>query len=215
MLDKKSFKYSSQQSFFTIKDQNAVIMTGQLNFRNLYRVDLGADASLSLLLTYAMIAIISKLPTDITTWHRRFANQNQTYLKRFFSITYGMKILAKSAAFLFCRICVESKMTRQTHRNAQTPSDILGYYIHVDAGESANAYETWKSYWYFMLLVDDATRATRVRFMKKKSDVLTVFRDFVLMLEKHYNIQVCIINTNFGGFNSDAAAEYFSHTGII
>ncbi len=51
--------------------------------------------------------------------------------------------------------------------------------------------------------------------MKKKSHVLTVFRDFVVMLERHYNIKVCIIHTNFGGFNSDAAVEYFSHTGIV
>ncbi len=50
--------------------------------------------------------------------------------------------------------------------------------------------------------------------MKKKSNVLTVFRDFVVMLERHYNIRVCIIHTDFAEFNSDAAAEYFSHIGI-
>ncbi len=50
--------------------------------------------------------------------------------------------------------------------------------------------------------------------MKNKSDVLTDLRDFVVMLKRHYNIRVYIINTNFGEFNSDAAAEYFSHTSI-
>ena len=50
--------------------------------------------------------------------------------------------------------------------------------------------------------------------MKKKSNVFTVFRDFVVMLERHYNIRVCVINTDFGEFNSDAAAEYFGHTDI-
>ncbi len=50
--------------------------------------------------------------------------------------------------------------------------------------------------------------------MKRKSDVLTFFRDFVVMLERYFNIRVCIIYTDFGEFNSDAAAEYFSHTGI-
>ena len=50
--------------------------------------------------------------------------------------------------------------------------------------------------------------------MKNKSNVLTDFRDFVVILERHYNIRVSIINTNFGEFDSDAAAEYFSHTGI-
>ncbi len=65
-----------------------------------------------------------------------------------------------------------------------------------------------------MLLVNDATRVTWVKFMKKMSDVLTVSRDFVVMLKRHYNIRVCMIHTDFGEFNSDAAAEYFSHTDL-
>lgn len=105
-------------------------------------------------------------------------------------------------------------MTRQSHRDAHTPSDIPGYRIHVDVGGSPNAYVTSKSYRYSMLLVDDATRATWVIFMKKKPEVLTVFRDFLVMLERHYNIRVCIIHTDSDEYNSDAAAEYFSHTGI-
>ncbi len=66
----------------------------------------------------------------------------------------------------------------------------------------------------FSLYLLTATRVTWVKFMKKKSNVLTVLSDFVVMLERHYNIRVCIIYTAFGEFNSDAAAEYFSHTGI-
>lgn len=86
-------------------------------------------------------------------------------------------------------------MTRQPHCTAHTPSDVPGYHIHVDLGGSANTYVTWKSYRYFILLVDDATRVTWVRFMEKKSEVLTVFRNFVVVLERHYNIGVCIIHT--------------------
>ena len=51
--------------------------------------------------------------------------------------------------------------------------------------------------------------------MKKKSDVLLVFKDFIILLERHYNIWVCILHTNFDKFNFDAAAEYLSHTGIF
>ena len=105
-------------------------------------------------------------------------------------------------------------MTRQPHRDAHTPSDIPGYRKNVDVGGSANAYVTWRGHRYFLLLVDDAIRVKWVKFMKKKADVLTVFRDFVVMLERHYNIRVCIIHTDFDEFNSNVAAEYFSHTGI-
>lgn len=51
--------------------------------------------------------------------------------------------------------------------------------------------------------------------MKKKSNVLSVFKDFVVLLERHYNIQVGILHKNFGEFNSDTAAKYLSNTGII
>ena len=214
MLDKKSLTYYAHQGLLTVKDQNAVIMIGQPNRHNLYHVNLDADSSLPSQLAHAMTATISQSPADIATWHRRFVHLNQIYLKRLPSMTSGMKILTESADLLFCTVCVESKMTRQPHRDAYTPSDIPGYQINVDVGGSANAYVTWKSYRYFMLLVDDATQVTWVKLMKKKSDVLTVFCDFAVVLEKHYNIRVCIIHTNFGEFNSDAAAEYFSHTGL-
>ncbi len=41
---------------------------------------------------------------------------------------------------------------------------------------------------------------------------MTVFHDFVVILERSYKIRVCIIQTDFSGFESDAAAEYFRHT---
>ena len=103
-----------------------------------------------------MTTNISQSPSDIAIWHRRFANLNQTYLKRLPSMTSGMKILAESADLPFCTVFVESKMTRQPHRDAHTPSDIPGYPIHLDVGGSANVYVTWKGYRYFMLLVDDS-----------------------------------------------------------
>ena len=65
-----------------------------------------------------------------------------------------------------------------------------------------------------MLLVDDTTYVTWVRFMKIKSDILNIFRNFVVMLEKHYNIKVCVLYTDFGKFNSDVIAEYLNYTSI-
>lgn len=34
------------------------------------------------------------------------------------------------------------------------------------------------------------------------------------MLERHYNIKVCILYTEFGEFNSNAASKYLNQTGI-
>ena len=106
-------------------------------------------------------------------------------------------------------------MTRQPHRDPHIPSEIPRFRIHLDVRGSANVYATWKGHRYFALLVDNAIRVTWVCFIKKKSDALSVFKDFVILLEKHYNIWVCILHTDFDEFNSDATAEYFSHTGIF
>ncbi len=44
---------------------------------------------------------------------------------------------------------------------------------------------------------------------------MILFCEFVVMLERHFNIQVYIIYTDFSQFNFDGAAEYFSHKSII
>lgn len=215
MLDRKGLTYSASKGCLTVKDGNRAIMTGQLDTHNLYRVNTGNSILVTIPPTCAITAATSPSPTDLTTWHRRFAHLNGTYLKRLPDMTSGMKILAGAEDLSACTVCVQAKMTRQPHRDPHIPSEIPGFRIHLDVGGSANVYATWKGYRYFALLVDDATRVTWVRFMKKKSDVLSVFKDFVVLLERHYGIRVCILHTDFGEFNSDAAAEYFSHTGIL
>ena len=189
-------------------------MTGRLDLHNLYRVNLAAVDFFLPESDRAMTATTSPSPADIAIWHRRFAHLNISYLKRLPSMTTGMKILPGSESLPFCTTCVQSKMTRQPHRDPHIPSDVPGYRIHADVGESANVYTTWKGYKYFILFVCDATRVTWVRFMKKKSDALPLFRELVVMLERHYNIKVCILHTDFGEFNSDAATKYMNQTGI-
>lgn len=50
--------------------------------------------------------------------------------------------------------------------------------------------------------------------MKKKSEALSIFGDFVIMIGKNYNMKICVLYTDFGKFNSNAITEYFDHTGI-
>lgn len=156
-------------------------MIGKLNHHNFYP-NLGTDTSFVLLPTHAITAIFSQSLADIIIQHHCFTYPDQTYLKHIFSITSNIKTVTKSVDLLFYTVYVESKMTNQPHYNAHTPFDILEYYTYVDAEESANAYITWKGYWYFILLIANVTRVTSVRFLKKKSNVLIVIGDFVFML---------------------------------
>lgn len=51
--------------------------------------------------------------------------------------------------------------------------------------------------------------------MQEKWEVVSIFGDFVIMKERHYNIKVCILYIDFGKFLSNAAMEYLGHTNII
>ena len=130
-------------------------------------------------------------------------------------MTSGMKIFAWSEDFSSCTIYVQSKMTKQPHWDLHISSEIPRFCIKLDVRRSTNVYAIWKSYQYFTLLVNDIIHITCVCFMKKKSDMLSAFREFFILLERYYNIWVCILHTDFGKFNSNVAAKYFSCIGII
>lgn len=71
-----------------------------------------------------------------------------------------------------------------------------------------------RGYKYFFSAVCEATNFTFVKFMKKKSEALLVFMDLVTLLDRQYDMKVCMLHTDFGEFNSAAADSYFSRKGI-
>lgn len=190
-------------------------MMGQLNTYHLYYANIDNNVLIIIPPTCVMTAATSLLPTNLAIWHHRFAYLNGTYLKRLLNKSLGIKIFARPDNLSSYIIYIHVKMTRQPHQDQHILSRIAVFYIDLDIKESANVYITWKGYRYFALFVDDTTRITWVYFMKKKSDILSVFKYFIVLLEKYYNIQVCILHTDFSEFNSDMAAKYLSHTGII
>lgn len=197
-----------------VKDNTMIVIEGQLDRHNLYRIPLNNSIVIFTIQNRAMAASNSKSSANINIWYARFAHLNATYLKRLPNMTSGMKILSTNSKLPFCSTFVQAKMTRQPHCNPHTPSEIPGFCIYLDVGGSANVYAIWKGYWYFALLADDATKVTWVGFMKKKSEALSIFWDFVVILERHYNMKVCVLYTDFGKFNFDVATKYFSHLGI-
>lgn len=153
MLDHKGFSYSDSKSCLTVTDVNTPIMTDQLDTHNLYY-------TISILSTYTMTAATSLTSTNLTIWHCRFAYLNTMYLKRLPDITSGMKIFARAKNLSSCTVCIQAKITRQSHRDPYISSEIPGFCIYLDVGRSVNIYTTWKDYWYFVLLIDDTTCVT-------------------------------------------------------
>lgn len=61
---------------------------------------------------------------------------------------------------------------------------------------------SWRGYKYFFLAVCEATNFTFVKFMKEKSEAFVTFMDLVILLDRQHDLNVCILHTDFGEFNS-------------
>lgn len=90
-----------------------------------------------------------------------------------------------------------------------------GSRLHADVGGGGDTYATFRGFRYFILFVCEATGYVWVRFLKNKSEALLAFQNLVTLLERQFGIRVCILHTDFGEFNSEAAATYFEESGII
>ena len=216
MLDRKGLSYSSSGGILEVRDGALPIMSGHLTAHNLYKVDLEDAATNFVTISQrAMTANTSKSVADLLVWHRHFAHLNEASIKELVTITSGMVISPSTNKLPFCSVCVEAKITRQPHRQPRTHTTIPGFRLHADVGGGGDTYATFRGYRYFILFVCEATGYVWVRFLKKKSEALAAFQALVTLLERQYGIRVCILHTDFGEFNSEAASDYFSETGII
>lgn len=155
------------------------------------------------------------LPTNLATWYYQFAHLNSTYLKCLPDMTSEMKIFAGAKNLFSCIVCIQVKMIKQPHHDPHIFYKIPKFCIYLEFRGNANVYATWKGYWYFALFVNNATCVTWVCFIKKKFKVLSIFKDFIILLERYYIIWVCILYTDFGDFNSNSTTEYFIHISIL
>ncbi len=216
MLDRKGLSYSSYKDILEVQDNAVPIMIGHLTPYNLYKVSLDSSANNFRTISFrAMTAGTSKSAASLSIWHRRFAHFNEASIKHLADITSGMVITPSSSRLPFCSICVEAKMTRQPHREPCSHSTTAGFCLHADVGGGGDTYVTFRRFRYFIFFVCEATGYVWVRFLKKKSEALLAFQNLVTLLEQQFGIRVCILHTDFGEFNSEAAARYFEESGII
>ena len=69
---------------------------------------------------------------------------------------------------------------------------------------------------FFLTLVDDHSRWTWICLMHLKSDVSTILKQFLNMIQSQYNIQVkCFRSEKGGEFCNEQVSELFISQGII
>lgn len=191
MLDRKGLAYSLQYEILSVRDSSSTIMVGHLIPHNLYKFDLfevsnkvsAQPAYTEIDFSCVMIAGTSKSATDLFTWHRRLAHLNKASVKRLSTMVTGIEIVESSDKTPpLCKVCIKAKMTRQPHRDARPHSFQPGFHLHADVGGGRQTYTTFQGFCYFIIFICEAAGHVWVRFMKRKSEALSIFQNLVTLI---------------------------------
>ena len=169
---------------FEIQDPSKGSMIGKGRWTaNLYVLDLEDHGSA----TSDTSIFQSNVVVDASVWHQRFGHTSFKRLDLLHDVLGFSK--AKNKGSLHCDICHRAKQKKLTYtlnpKLCSHPFDLL----HIDVWGPFSE-PTQEGYRYFLTIVDDHTRVTWIYLLKLKSDVLTVFPDFITMVETQYSTRV-------------------------
>ena len=124
---------------------------------------------------------------DASVWHQRFGHSSFERLELLRDVLGFSK--AKNKGLTHCDICQCAKQKKLSYtlhpKICSAPFELL----HIDIWGPFSE-TTQDGHRYFLTIVDDHTRVTWVYLLKLKSDVLTVFPEFIQMVEKQYDAKI-------------------------
>ena len=147
-------------------------------------------------------------PTTQETWlwHRRMGHTSPGYLKSLFPKLFVPKNFS-------CETCVLAKSHRNTFKPNDTRVKTVFSLIHSDVWGPAPV-GTSLGFKYFVIFVDDCSRATWVYFMKQKSEVVDKFILFYKMIQTQFQTSIKILRSDNGGkFVNNSMSQFFRETG--
>jgi transposase InsO family protein len=135
-------------------------------------------------------------------WHRRLAHPSHQNMLILRDMSYGMKF--SNEKLEKCKTCIKGKQTSKAFSKVKgtRARDILGI-VRTDICGPMSV-PSWSGSRYFMTLIDDKTRKTFVYFLKHKSEVGNILKEFKAVTEKQSDKRIKIIR-------SDNAKEYVNN----
>lgn len=114
-----------------------------------------------------------------------------------------------------CAVCPLARQVRLPFPNSHSKSSKCFDLVHMDVwGPYKSA--THNRMKFFLTLVDDYSRWTWIYLMHLKSDVSTMLKQFLAMVQTQHNAQVkCFRSDNGGEFFNAQVHELFTSQGII
>lgn len=162
--------------------------------------------------TYSSIAVAAK-GIDCTTWHRRLGHMSEKGMK--VMLSKGKLPGCKSLDLEFCEDCVLGKQKKVSFMKvARTLKTEKLELVHTDVWGPSKVTSRGGAN-YFVTFIDDATRKLWVYFLKHKSDVFSVFKNWRALVENETGKKLkCLKSDNGGEYCSDEFEAYCAAEGI-
>lgn len=158
---------------------------------------------------YALAAKLEKVA--IGEWHDRLAHQNAQHIRQ---VLKRNGIEFKDEQFQ-CEACIKGKMHRLSFPTSESKSSACGELIHADVCGPMPVTSLGGAR-YFLLMKDDYSHFRVVYFLKAKSDVAKMIKDFIVLCLNRYDHSIKVLRTDNGlEFINSQMKEITAANGIV
>ncbi|XP_071742583.1 uncharacterized protein [Rutidosis leptorrhynchoides] len=149
-------------------------------------------------------------------WHARLGHVGYQMLKKIFShkLVDGIPQLKNVREEVICQGCQYGKSHRLPYKKSTNRKQGLLDLIHTDLMGPTRT-TSYSGHCYVMVLIDDYSRFTWVKFLKEKSEALSKFIEFKEAVESEFGRKVKALRSDNGGeFMSNDLFAYCKTNGI-
>ncbi|CAN1807703.1 Retrovirus-related Pol polyprotein from transposon TNT 1-94 [Linum perenne] len=148
-------------------------------------------------------------------WHNRLGHPHSLRLLSMFQKhLLPHNISMKNFSVPACEHCISAKHSKSSFHSSTTEITTPFALIHTDLWGPAPV-TSRLGFRYFVLFVDHATRFTWVFFLRFKSDLLTIAKDFIQLIRTQFGTTIQTIRSDPGGeFSSKSLREHYAANGI-
>ncbi|CAN0896019.1 Retrovirus-related Pol polyprotein from transposon TNT 1-94 [Linum grandiflorum] len=149
-------------------------------------------------------------------WHARLGHPHKDRLQYMFSKQLlPNKFDVGKFVVPDCKHCIGAKTTALPFSSSTTSVSAPFDLIHTDLW-GPSPVTSRNGYRYYALFVDQYTRYTWIFFLRAKSELYSVLRDFVQMIKTQFNTTIKTFRSDPGGeYTSQALYEFYKSQGIL
>ncbi|XP_019241225.1 PREDICTED: uncharacterized protein LOC109221215 [Nicotiana attenuata] len=134
-------------------------------------------------------SVAAKTESDVMLWHVRLGHLLFNAMKHINSISFLPTHICD------CDVCPQARQSRSPFPISHIKTNQAFDLIHIDTWGPYRT-PTHNGYKYFLTIVDDFSRATWTYLLSTKSNVFSVLKYFLSMVERQFNAKVKIIRSD-------------------